>query len=443
MNNKLTNNIQYKVISVLIACLIWLAVTNINDPESTQAYRNIPISFKNQETITNANKTYTVVDSVDKVSVYVTARKSVRKKLGASSFTVKADMENYNEYLGTVPLEVTCSNSHVGQENIRFTPSSIKITMEDKVEESFGIAATTNGKTEKGYELGNVKILNGDTVKVAGPQSLIRIISKITVPVDITGMSESSVAPYPIRIEDKNGAVLSDIQKDKLEIKDNSGIFLQDHMATVSTNIWKLYNDIPLEVKCVGNPAPGYRISGITITPKSVNLAAEEAVYEELEGKLVLNDTISIEGITTSEDITLDVNDTLNLYSGVRLEADTSSSITVHIEVEEEGSKTYMVPLSEFIMQNIPKDKKLIFSPGDAVSVSVRTSTESLKALETDDIKAFIDLKNCSVNGSYTLPVGISLPEGYELVNPVSIIVNIEDIEAETEQEAEAAAEEQ
>ena len=99
MKHKWTNNLGLKVLSLLVSCLIWLVVTNTNDPESTQVYKNVPITIKNQDTVTNANKTFTVVDGVDKINVYVTARKTVRAALNSGSFTVKADMENYNEAL--------------------------------------------------------------------------------------------------------------------------------------------------------------------------------------------------------------------------------------------------------------------------------------------------------------------------------------------------------
>ena len=145
MKHKWTNNLGLKIVSLLVSCLIWVVVTNTNDPESIQVYKNVPITIKNQDTITNANKTFTVVDGVDKINVYVTARKSVRSSLTAGSFTVKADMENYNEALGTVPLEISCEDGRIRQEDIRMIPSSLKISMEDKVEQNFGVAVVTTG----------------------------------------------------------------------------------------------------------------------------------------------------------------------------------------------------------------------------------------------------------------------------------------------------------
>ena len=437
MKHKWTNNLSLKIISLLVSCLIWLVVTNTNDPESTQVYKNVPITIKNQDTITNANKTFTVVDGVDKINVYVTARKSIRATLNSGSFTVKADMENYNAALGTIPLEINCEDARIHQEDIRMIPSSLKISMEDKVEQNFGIAVVTTGKTEKGYEVGKTTIVTGDTIRIAGPQSLINIIGKVTVSVDVTNMNTDSTHFYPVRIEDKNGAALTDGQMSNLELKNSDGVSLQNNSAEVKTEIWKIYNDIPLKANISGEVAPGYKVSSMTLSPQTINLVAAEGAIEELDGVLPLKDDISVEGLSETQDFTVDLNDTLNLYDNIRLESDISSVISVHVGIDEVGSKTFQMPISDIIMHNTPSEKKLIFSPADAIAISVKTIEENKDIdLKLEDISAEIDLKNCEINGSYTLPVTVSLPEGYELVNDVSIVVNIEDQDNEAEVEA-------
>ena len=439
MKHKWTNNLGLKIVSLLVSCLIWVVVTNTNDPESTQVYKNVPITIKNQDTITNANKTFTVVDGVDKINVYVTARKSVRSSLAADSFIVKADMENYNEALGTVPLEISCEDGRIRQEDIRMLPSSLKISMEDKVKQNFGMAVVTTGKPDKGYEVGKTTIVTGDTIRIAGPESLINIIGKVTISVDVTNMSMGSTDFYPIRIEDKNGATLTDGQMSNLELKNSDGVSLQNNSAEVRTELWKVCNDIPLKVEVTGEVAPGYKVSAVTLAPQTINLVAEENAIEELGGIIQLKDPVNVEGMTETQDFTVDLNDTLNQYDDIRLESDISSAITVHVGIDEVGSKTFQMPISDIIMHNTPSDKKLIFSPADAVSISVKTTSEDSEeaiTLTLSDISAEIDLKSCEINGSYTLPVNVTLPEGYELVNDVSIVVNIEEQDNEAEIEA-------
>ena len=438
MKHKWTNNLGLKVLSLLVSCLIWLVVTNTNDPESTQVYKNVPITIKNQDTITNANKTFTVVDGVDKINVYVTARKSIRAALNSGSFTVKADMENYNEALGTVPLEISCEDARIRQEDLRIIPSSLKINMEDKVEQNFGVAVVTTGKADKGYELGKTTIVSGDTIRIAGPQSLINIIGKVTILLDITNMNTDSTNLYPIRIEDKNGAALTDGQMGNLELKDSNGVSLQNNSAEVRTEIWKVYNDIPLKANVTGEVAHGFKVSSITLSPQTINLVATEEAIDVLGGELTLKDDISVEGLTETQDYTVDLNDTLNQYDSIRLETDISSAITVHVGIDDVGSKTFQMPISDIIMHNTPADKKLIFSPADAISISVKTTDDTESGdidITLDDITAEIDLKSCEINGSYTLPVEITLPQGYELVNEVKIVVNIEEQNNTTEVE--------
>lgn len=435
MRYKLTHNLGLKLLSVLAACLIWLVVMDSNDPEKQQVYRNVPVTIKNQDTITNANKTYTVVGGTDKVSVYVTARRSVRTRLSASSFTVRADLENYNEAIGSVPLEVTCSDPSVSQEDMRIQPASMKIKMEDKIEETFGIVATTSGNAAKGFEVGSTTVLTGDTIKIAGPKSLISIIGKVTVPVDVTYMSEDSVQQLPIRIEDKNGAELTDSQWSNLELKNMDGIVLKDNLAEVGVEIWRIYGEIALQAKLTGEPASGYEVTDVTISPRTVNLTASAAAIEKLGNSLTLQDTFDISGVSENIEFTADLSNTLSQYEDVRLEADASPAVTVTVTIDEVGSKTIDFPVSELRLNNAPAGKRLIFSPTDKLAINIRSTEEQLGEIDVEDIRAEIDLSGCQANGSYTLPVTVEVPEGCELGAEVSIVVNVEEEEQEAEVE--------
>ncbi len=443
MKYKLTHNMGLKLLSVLAACLIWIVVMDNNDPVGTQVYKNVPITIKNEDTITNANKTYTVVDDTDKVNVYVTARRSVRSRLNASSFTIKADLENYNEAIGSVPLGFSCTDAAVQTENMTISPSSLKIKMEDKIEQSFPVVIVVSGSAPKGYELGYTTLLSGDTIKIAGAESLINIIGKVTVPVDdISMLTKSTQGQYAIRIEDKNGAAFNESQMAGLEIKDADGVVLQDNKVDVGIEIWKVYEDIPIEVLTEGEPAEGYRVTGITLTPETVNLTASEEAMEQLGGTLTLDEKISVEGLNASQEYTFDVNDTLGSLTDIRIQSETASVVTVSLQVEEIGSKTLDFPVSELELQNVPEGKKLIFSPADKLQINVRSTAEKLEDLSVADIAASLDLAACTENGSYTLTVTVTLPDKCELGVEVSIVVNVTDVESETEAEAEALTEE-
>lgn len=433
LRHKITYNFGLKLLSVVTACLIWLMVMDNNDPERTQVYRNVGVVIKNSDTITNANKTFSVLEGTEKVNVYVTARESVRKKLTAASFTVKADMEEYNAAIGSVPLQVSCSDSSVRQEDIRIQPSSLKISMEDKIEESFGIVESISGTAQKGYELGSTTILSGDTIKIAGPESLINIIGKVTVPIDITNLSENKTSSYTIRIQDKNGANMTENQMNNLELKTVSGAVLEKNQASVHLDVWKVYNDIEVNVPLLGEPAEGYEVTEITVSPKTVNIAAKEAMIENLGGQLKAIDGVNISGVSSNVEAQIDLTETLAQYKDLRLEEETSPVVLVNVRVDKIGTRTIDFPVSQIDLVNPPADKRLVFTPTDQLPVNIRAEEEQLNALKTEDIQASIDLSAYTRNGNYTIPVEIVLPEGCELGEKVTIAVSMQDEEMEQE----------
>ena len=78
MKKKLANNLSLKIISVLIACVIWILVSGTIDPVRTNVrYSGIKVEVKNDGYIYDAGKSYQIADEYQTVTVYVTGKKSV------------------------------------------------------------------------------------------------------------------------------------------------------------------------------------------------------------------------------------------------------------------------------------------------------------------------------------------------------------------------------
>ena len=60
MRKKLTNNLGYKILSVIFAVMLWLTVLNISDPQKTATIENIPITITNDKAITGQDKVYKI-----------------------------------------------------------------------------------------------------------------------------------------------------------------------------------------------------------------------------------------------------------------------------------------------------------------------------------------------------------------------------------------------
>ena len=100
----LTDNLFLKILSVLIAILIWLVVMNINDAEKTTSFP-VPVELVNTEVITNNGKVFRVIEGSEFVTVKVRARKSIIDELDRTDFILTADMQkNYIQNKGFLPI---------------------------------------------------------------------------------------------------------------------------------------------------------------------------------------------------------------------------------------------------------------------------------------------------------------------------------------------------
>ena len=90
MKGKLTNNLALKLVSVVVAFLIWATVVNISNPEVIRS-KTVPVTILNGKLLTNAGKTYTVVGG-DSVTVSYKVRTRDAYRISEDNFRATADM---------------------------------------------------------------------------------------------------------------------------------------------------------------------------------------------------------------------------------------------------------------------------------------------------------------------------------------------------------------
>lgn len=420
MKHKLTRNIGLKFLSLIVAFLIWLLVVNIDNPTTSHLYRDIKIQTINEDSVTAIDKVFDVV-SDDTVVIKVTERRSVLESLRSSDFTVVADMENLNE-MNSVPLEVTCSNPSVTFDEMQIVPSSMKVKLEQRKQSDFVVNVTYSGKPANGYEVGRLEVVQGKTVQIAGAESLLNKIGKVVANVNVSRIDCDKRLEVELEVYDKDGDSMG-AQMERLQIKDSSGVLLDENKVMVDVTLWEVMADIPVQVETSGTPAEGYRLSGISTVPVTVDVVGTAEALARLNGKIILKDQISIDGRQENFTEELDITETLADIEGLRLVADADPTISVSVQIEKLGTQTMQLPLSNLEVLNKPDNMTLTFSPADEISVSIY-SRNSGDTIRLSDIKARIDLAVCAEAGDYDIPVEIELPEGYALVSEVSLTVN-------------------
>ena len=435
--NKMTGNLALKLIALAIAFLIWILVTNTNNPVKSSLFTAVPINVINQDSVADIGKVVEL-DGSGTVNLKVTERRRTLERLSRADFYVEADLENLTN-MNTVPLTVTCTNSAVTWDEIEISPSSLKVTLEDKVEQAFVVSVSTSGMPADGHAVGTTEVQPGRSIYIAGPQSVINIINQVVATVNVGGLREDTTLASTLRVYDKNGDELNENQLNSLEFKDTNGVVINDRSVNVKVDLWRTVTDVALSVKTQGTPAPGYQIAGVETVPSAVSLAGTEEALERLDGTLEIADPVSVEGASENISQEIDLTATLAEISGLKLAGDTDSVGVVEIQIEKAGDETLSIPLGDVELLNRPENMTLVVTPADMIAITVHALNGDAEDLKAEDVKLTVDLTPCAQEGTYELPVTVELPEGYELASEVTIMVNSqkqpEDTEPMTETE--------
>ncbi len=423
MKHRWTRNLSLKLLSLVVAFLIWILIDNIDNPTRSRLFRDVQIQVVNGESVAEIDKVYDIV-SEESVVLKVTERKSVLDKLSQSDFTVTADLENLNE-MNTVPLSVTCSDPSVSWDDIEVVPSSMKVQLEQRKQSEFVVNVSVMGQPEKGFEVGRTEIVQGKTVQIAGPESMLNRIGQVVASVNVSRITNDQRLNATLSVYDKNG---DPMQMNRLQVKDSSGALLAENSVMVDVSLWEVRNDIDVEVEVTGTPVEGYRMTGVSVMPETVNLVGTKEALDALEGKLVLKEKISVDNVSESFIRDIDITETLADNDELRLVSEADPVVAVSVQIEQSGDRTLRIPLSNLEVQNRPEGMDLAFSPADELPVQVH-SDEQKGVITIRDIKASIDLGVCTEPGIYEIPVQIELPEGYTLTSDVNLVVTAEEQE--------------
>ena len=420
------NGIVLKLVALLIAFLIWLFVTNSNNPVRSITIQNVPINIINEDSIADIGKVVEPEGS-DTVTLKVTERRSILNRLTRNNFYVEADLENINA-LDSVPLTVSCDNSAVSWDEIAISPVSLKVSIEDMVELTFAVSVTASGEVSPGYAVGKTEVIQGKTILIAGPASLVSILGQVIAPISVSGLQEDKELTAVLRVFDKNGSEFTEGQMSRLSFKTIDGSVLEDHALQVRISLWEVRNDIPIRVNTYGDVGKGYVIAGLSVLPEAISLAGTPEAFETLGSELIVKDPVSVVGLTQDLTQEIDLTETLEQYQDIKLPADADATVTVQVDIERSGYSTVDIALSDVNMLNRPENRKLVFTPADKISVGVKADDPAADLIGPEDIRVKIDLSVCEQPGSYEIPVSIELPEGYSQSDELIIKVSSSDV---------------
>lgn len=419
MKKSLMNKFTLKILSLAIAVLIWLIVRNVQDPVIVQTFYDIPVTLLNESYLSNNMKIPLLIDGDDTVKVRIKAEESVIKELKKEDIVAQADMTQI--YMDAtpkmVPVEVTCKG--IADDNITVTPRNIQVDIENQTSVEKTIAVNTGDTTpDKDYEVGSLQA-NPEKVTISGPESIINKIDKVVAKIDVTGMKESNVElDSELKIYDKNQDELSEKQLSYLNL---AGV--QDNKIKIQAQFWKVQKNVKIGSEYSGSPQYGYEVDSVSVVPETLSLAGTDEALQKLavEGNTLTIPAsyIDVSGKDSDFDVKVDISELLP--ENMKLARDINSTVIATVKILPYNSRDYEVSPTQIKVENKPENMNYKFEP-DKIVARIKAKEEDLDNLKTDDIQMKIDLKDAKA-GENTLPVTVTLPEGYELVEDITVKV--------------------
>ena len=170
------------------------------------------------------------------------------------------------------------------------------------------------------------------------------------------------------------------------------------------------------------------------MTPSTIQLVGSEDALDAFRadgGKIVIDSdskAVDISGASSDQDINVKITD--YLPADLRLAADLTDKVVVNVKILEQNTKSFEIETKNIRQDNLPDSLNAVFKESQ-LDVRVKGSDEKLARLSTDDISASVDLSGVKA-GDVTLPVSISLPDGYELASQVTADLTISATEGDS-----------
>ncbi|MCL4463264.1 MAG: CdaR family protein [Firmicutes bacterium] len=257
MERLLKNNTIVKVFAFFLAMMLWVYVTGdalrANIPEITRTFRNVPLSWL------NLDERLEIMNIPVGIDVVLNGRADLINEITPENIRASVSLEGLSE--GQHRIFPTAEVPR-GVRVLSFVPQQVAVTLEEVESPQKPIVLEITGSPADGFVMGEPQILPG-AVFVRGPRSLLARVEQARATVDVDGADGDRVLMVPVQAVDAAGQVINNL-------------VVNPEMVEILIPFSKPQKTVPIRVPLSGEPAAGYVVRQVTITPATVTLEGAE-----------------------------------------------------------------------------------------------------------------------------------------------------------------------
>jgi len=403
----LFRNLGTLILALVLAIVVWISAVTAANP-NVERTRVVDLD------IVGLDPDMLIVGNVPgQVRVTLEAPSSVMDSIDASENAVQSWVDVAGLEPGTHDLMVQVQVNPAFRPVRRgpVIPELIEVTLEPLLTRTYPVNLDVTGDPAVGYQRGRI-ISEPSSVTVSGAESMVTQIEQVGASVDISGATESIERSVALVAVDQQGEPVSGVNITPAEVAITQPIFLQGG-----------YRNVIVRVETVGQPANGYKLTNITVSPLNVVVfSSDPQLVNDLPG-YVETEPVDLTGAVDD----IDTYVAITLPDGVTLVGDQFVLVQVSIAAIE-GSLKISLPVTPVGL--LPIQAALI-SP-DSVDVILSGPVPILDAMTPDDVRVVVDVSDLEL-GTYQLEPQVEIiPDRIIVESIVPSTVELEIIIAPT-----------
>lgn len=417
MKEFIKSNHFFKIVSVVVAALLWLYVVQFENPEFYISMSDIPVRIENESYLTQNNLILTAQNS-DTVSLRIKGKRQTVSFLEKSSIYAYIDMKavtKEGEY--KLPVKVVFSENNVSVANDSMP--RIKVTIEKRAVSEQTVALKTVGKVKDGYfavpdESSKVP------VNIISPESTAQLVSTARAELDITDADSYLEKNVAVKLYDANNNLITNknIRCEPDKIKFRCNVYPVKEIPVK----WNSEGEMPEGAKSIKVSANAVNIAGpadLLRETKALNLGAINlAVFtpEDNTETFKIESLFETEGLYVADDVK-EITVTMNFDNSKAPETN---------ETETENKTSVTVETIELI--NIPEGfTAKLMNP--SASFTVSGDPNIVEFVKPTDFTVSVDLSFIPFfdenTTDYELPVTVTTPKSVTVSDVKNIKVRI------------------
>lgn len=406
MKKRLLKNIWMKLLSLVLAIVLWIIVVNMDNPVERKTFYNIPVTLLHQSEVSDRDKIIEVIKG-DKVDITVEGRRATLENLKGNDFLVTADLTEISVW-DTVMVQVTVPE-YPEVKVMNNNQNVVKLIFDDYITKPYSFRINTSGTPMNNYVIGDA-YASPNILQISGAKTVLDKVKEVVLEVNVDGKNEDFSARAVPLVYDMNG-----------ELIDSSKLTMGLSSVNVTVPVLQT-KKLKVRVETTGVLPEGYEIlaENIAFQPETVQIAGRREELDAVGSYLTVNVDVSEKTGTIEKNvIVLDqLDDALT-----SLRAVDNAMVAVTVKITPFVDKVIEAPVEKISLRDIsPLYNVEILQTTTPIRLKCRAARANF--LSAESVSPYVSLLGLT-EGTYHLEVQFDLPTGILLDAPTYLDVTL------------------